>query len=125
MTGFIRGLFRGKPNPQVEAPVQNGTLSAQQGAYYLPPDDAMTMGDIEYMRSAKSIRRSFPKGKLGVDNEYVQSVSALAKSNGSAVTLAQIAAASNAVPDVEVAKRRQADTSMDLFRNMAREMKKR
>ena len=29
--------------------------------YFLSPDDAMTMGDIDYMRTSKRTRRTFPK----------------------------------------------------------------
>lgn len=29
--------------------------------FFLSPDDAMTMGDIEYMRKPKRVRRTFPK----------------------------------------------------------------
>ena len=29
--------------------------------FFLSPDDAMTMGDIDYMRTSKRTRRTFPK----------------------------------------------------------------
>ncbi|VEP15767.1 conserved hypothetical protein [Hyella patelloides LEGE 07179] len=29
--------------------------------FFLEPDDAQTMGDIDYMRMAKKVRRTFPK----------------------------------------------------------------
>jgi hypothetical protein len=29
--------------------------------FFLDPDDAMTMGDINYMRTSKRTRRTFPK----------------------------------------------------------------
>ena len=42
--------------------------------FFLDPDDAMTMGDINYMRKAKRTRRTFPKtiankGGFAVENE--------------------------------------------------------
>jgi hypothetical protein len=72
MTGFIRGLFSRKDSDQPEEP---------QGAFFLDDDSAKSMGDVEYMRSVKATRRTFP---ISVDTpdhiEIIQSVSAMDKS---------------------------------------------
>lgn len=129
MIGLIKGLFRSKPKAEVVDIEQVEATAPMQkpGAFYLSPDDAKTFGDIEYMRTAKTVRRSFPREKFGEDNEFVQAVSAMGKmaeelSLGSAAAN-DIKAISQA--DAEIAQRRQSDSSMDMFRNMARDMRKR
>jgi hypothetical protein len=38
-------------------------LGSGEGSVFLDPDDAKTMGDIDYMRSPKKIKRTFAKSK--------------------------------------------------------------
>jgi hypothetical protein len=72
MTGFIRGLFGGNKSDQPEQP---------KGAFFLDDDSAKSMGDVEYMRSIKATRRTFPVTVDQPDHiEIVQSVSAVDKS---------------------------------------------
>jgi hypothetical protein len=72
MTGFIRGLFGGNKSGQPEQP---------KGAYFLDDDSAKSMGDVEYMRSIKATRRTFPVTVDQPDHiEIIQSVSAVDKS---------------------------------------------
>lgn len=148
MTGFIRGLFRSKPKAEPAEPAADASQPqnpAKPGAYYLPPDEAKTYGNLDYMRSAKSIRRSFSKKKVGEDNESIRVVSAMEmqqlrengavpvqpqpqviaklkndSGNGSTNGSAPKQPESNASSD-----RRRGDDSMDVFRNMARDLKKR
>jgi hypothetical protein len=162
MTGFIRGLFSRKDSDQPEEP---------QGAFFLDDDSAKSMGDVEYMRSVKATRRTFP---VSVDQpehiEIIQSVSAMGKSvsdnrkgyvapqgaaqstanfsSGSATSFSSPAssgfgnssfgsssfASSSAPapaaeptvePRVESAPRRKtADGGMDMFRSMAKDIRK-
>lgn len=172
MTGFIRGLFRSKPKAEAPEPAETEAPQpqAKPGAYYLPPDEAKTFGNLEYMRSSKSIRRTFPKQKIGEDNEMIRSISAMemqkAGRNGSAAPMppkanpttngstngsmtngsttngsmtgstngatpraaepqANSTSADSANANSTNTARRQADSSMDMFRNMARDLKKR
>lgn len=125
MIGLIKGLFGSKPTASVEETSQNSVVSQKPGAFYLNPDDAKTLGDIEYMRSSKVVRRSFPKEALGEDNEFVQAVSALDRRVGeenSATADATPAFSAQSAP--ETLERRQSDSSMDMFRNMARNIRK-
>lgn len=126
MIGLIKGLFGSKPAVEVEDGSQNGAVAQKAGAFYLNPDDAKTLGDIEYMRSSKVVRRSFPKEALGEDNEFVQAVSALGRQVGEKENSANADATSafSAQSAPEVIERRQSDSSMDMFRNMARNMRK-
>ncbi|HEY9664268.1 MAG TPA: hypothetical protein V6C65_37975, partial [Allocoleopsis sp.] len=77
-------------------------------------------------RSSKVVRRSFPKEALGEDNEFVQAVSALDRQVGENENGANADAtpAFSAQSAPEVVERRQSDSSMDMFRNMARNMRK-
>ncbi|HEY9627717.1 MAG TPA: hypothetical protein V6C84_10480 [Coleofasciculaceae cyanobacterium] len=114
----IGGLFRSKSQSQEvqsESPQQNG-------AYFLTADDAITLGNVEYMRSSTSTRRTFPKAKLGKDNAYVQSVSSLKKADLKAQAIAEEKLPT--LSEQPKTERRRADSSLDMFRNMARDMKK-
>ncbi|WP_088892748.1 hypothetical protein [Leptolyngbya ohadii] len=150
MTGFIKGLFRSKPKAEpVEPEVDVAQPQQKPGAYYLPPDDARTLGNVEYMRSAKSVRRTFSKKKVGEDNESIRVISAMemqkmvengkvapmssnttsstpmnGATNGS-VNGSTNGTAPKAAESPEVVERRRSDESMDMFRNMARDLKKR
>lgn len=144
MTGFIKGLFRSKPKaePVEPTPTDAPQPQAKPGAYYLSPDDARTYGNVEYMRSVKSIRRTFSKKKVGEDNEMIRTVSAMemqkAIQNGQAVPMQSVpkptvngatngasAPAPKAAEPAPNSERRRADDSMEMFRNMARDLKKR
>jgi hypothetical protein len=134
VTGFIRGLFGSKPKKDIEEVVQ------PKDAFYLPTDDAKTFGNIDYMRSSKKTRRTFPKQIVGEDNEYFNEVSSTKKIdakdkppvdnspfNGYSaqpVKPAESASSSFQPPAKSEKERRQPDNSMDMFRNMARDLKK-
>jgi hypothetical protein len=114
--GAIGGLFRSKSQEaQPEAPQQTG-------AYFLNADDAVSFGNIEYMRSSTSTRRTFPKAKLGEDNAFVQSVSSMKKADMKAQAIAEAKLPS--LSEQPKTERRRADSNLDMFRNMARELKK-
>jgi hypothetical protein len=135
MTGFIRGLLGGKKskNPgEADRPVgQQPTIERAGGAFYLDPDDAKSYGDIDYMRSSKTVRRTYAKkaGESG-EKESIRQVSALEakrlQENGlpqqkitQSETFSQPAAKSE--PRFE---RRKVDTNLDMFRQMAKDIKK-
>ncbi|HIK44072.1 MAG TPA: hypothetical protein IGR64_04200 [Leptolyngbyaceae cyanobacterium M65_K2018_010] len=133
MTGFIRSLFGGKAkNPgESDRPVkvqQPPTIERAGGSFYLDPDDAKTYGNIDYMRSAKTVRRTFAKkrGETG-EKESIKKVSAT-----EAVKLQESGLPeqpqSKVQPTVqrETPKfdRRRTDTNLDMFRQMAKDMKK-
>lgn len=146
MIGFIKGLFRSKSETEVEDNASNGKAAPAPTAsnyYFLDADDAKTFGDIEYMRSVKSTRRTFPKVKVGEDNELIQNVSALSAEqikNGKPATASSISIASASTASINGAAngaqpadpagvdngdRRRTDTSLDAFRSMARDLRKR
>ena len=122
--------------------------------FFLSPDDAMTMGDIDYMRTSRRTRRTFPKTLKNKDgsafeNEVssIDSRSNFSQSNNTnqdtsantafnptpssqsqaGVTGGSAVPQSNQAqqPAVSPEKRRPADNSMDMFRNMAKNIGKR
>ena len=126
--------------------------------FFLSPDDAMTMGDIDYMRTSKRTRRTFPKTLKNKDGFALENeVSSVENRNnsfqasntnqntavntafnptpstqaqagitgGSAVNQNEsLNAAAAPAPAPAPAKRRPADNSMDMFRNMAKNIRK-
>jgi len=127
MAGLF-GLFGGKKK---QDPSQSS--EPQQGAYFLDPDSAKTFGDIDYMRTVKTVRRTFPKTVANKGEfEQIDSVSALDKmsgsnSNGSGAMNGQKSTpeAPKPTPENSSSQRRTTDTNMDMFRNMAKDIRKR
>lgn len=132
MVGFIKKLFGSKSNNNEEKP-------KRQKAFYLDPDDAKTYGDIDYMRESRKTRKTFPKT---LDNpegsELVEEVSAMnkkslsksnsnqqnGKTNNQPSQEAQEGKMYSAKDDPSLQQRRKSDSSLDTFRNMARDIKK-
>lgn len=143
MTGFIGKLFNRKPKAATVEEPQKPQKKAEsvrspkpqkpqkpEVYYFLDADEAKTFGNLEYMRSSKSIRRTFPKTKLGKDNESIRQVSAMemqqrSNTNGTAASSAN-GAMTQLTSDsaAKINERRRADTSLDQFRSMAREIRK-
>ena len=138
MNGFIRGLFGGKAqNPgESDRPVRvkreaQKPAANSGGAFFLDPDDAKSYGDIDYMRTVKTVRRTFAKkrGETG-EKESVRQISALdstrIQENGMPE---QKPAATESTFQPTVKKdtasfdRRKTDTNLDMFRQMAKDMK--
>lgn len=154
MIGLVKGLFQSKSqrretadstqpaSPQTSRPVaqpkpaqpEPKPVAAQPvasrtgGAFYLDSDEAKTFGNLEYMRSSRSVRRTFPKEKLGKDNALMRTISATEAARLNTAmpeTTPAIEAGSNgAQSGAQLSKRRSGDSSLDMFRNMAREIKK-
>ena len=145
MTGFIKGLFKGNKDsgaaPQAPAPKSGD-------AFFLEPDDAKTFGDIDYMRQAKTVERTFPKGKRkaqvrqissdtyrNLDNQTFSSGPSFtttppkqtfgASKPSFSSTTNSTSTSSTSAPKQETEKRRPApDSGMDMFRNMAKSIRK-
>jgi hypothetical protein len=113
-------------------------LGSGQGSFFLDPDDSKSFGDIEYMRSSKRVKRSFPSTKWGKGFEKEEQISATEKSvsangfvgNGAASnnyasngSSANGASPSGTEGDADARKLRNTDTSMDMFRSMAKKMR--
>jgi hypothetical protein len=147
MVGFIKGFFGSKDKKQREMEVDStpSEKAAKAQAYFLDADSAKTLGDLDYMRTAKSVRRTFPKTLANPQGfEKISQISSIAQLEAmkeAAVTpeaIAKIDAQIEAVKQDNAAQngqapssqtgsgdRRSTDTSLDMFRNMARDIKKR
>jgi hypothetical protein len=138
MTGFIRGLFGSEKSQPVEAPaptkkVERQPKEKESKAFFLEMNEARTYGDLEYMQASKKVKRTFPKTlDQPEEQEFVQEVSAMDR-----VVEGKAATASSAMPMAEpqqqtstasssdeAVERRKTDTSMDMFRNMAKQIRK-
>ncbi|NEO99873.1 MAG: hypothetical protein F6K58_14570 [Symploca sp. SIO2E9] len=131
--GFLSNLFGLQTKYVDEVPEDTKQPEAEQNqkAFFLEPDQAKTLGDIEYMRTPTTVKKSFPKTKSNPKGtEVIGKASATEKvifSNNQ-----QVAPSSNpeTKPVVEAnqqePKRPSAsnDSSMDMFRKMARDIKK-
>jgi hypothetical protein len=131
MTGFIRGLFsRNNKQPRAPKPPK------QTGAFFLSEDDAKTFGDIDYMRSSKVVKRTFARKKGQTEElESVRQISAMdkrevderrrASQNSAAATTSSFTPTPKQEDSSFQRRTAKTDTSMDMFRDMAKDIKKR
>jgi hypothetical protein len=125
MAGFF-GLF-GNKTKYVDEPIDMGQPE-NTAAYYLEPDDAKTLGNIEFMRKPNTIRRTFPKtagSQKGAESlRQVSSMEASkVKDNGIVAKSASAESTSNGASE-NGNSRRGKDDSMNPFLKMAREIRK-
>jgi hypothetical protein len=118
--------------------MSDGTENGQSnGAFFLSADDAKSLGNIDYMRTAKTVKKTFPgmAGREGFETveivsnqekrsegepvkpKFTSSTTATNNGNGNSAN-----AAANGT--TETNGRRSADSSMDMFRNMAKDIRK-
>jgi hypothetical protein len=116
MAGFF-GLFGGRtkyvgePDPATET----------KEAFFLEPDAAKSLGDVEFMRKPITIKRSFPKTLKGKGTEVVQQVSALEKIEVKGQG-APVPPQSTKPPEPQEPQRRTAANDLDPFRQMAKDI---
>ncbi|MEA5535117.1 hypothetical protein [Crocosphaera sp. XPORK-15E] len=126
MAGFF-GLFSGRKAKYVDEPDTNNAQAENKEAFFLSDDDAKTLGNVEFMRKPNTIKRTFPKRPGGKGGEIIQEVSSMDKktSGDDGVVMNSNDATSSTQPtEAAKAERRQGDDSMDMFRKMARDVKK-
>jgi hypothetical protein len=125
MTGFIRGLF-GKKKEEGEEQ-ENIIKKDNPREFFLDPDNAKTYGNIDYMRTAKSVRKTYPKGDL----EVVESISAMEKrditdSVAEPKKTIKSEPTSTSKMGVPIPERKSSEGGgMDMFRKMAKDINKR
>ncbi|MEB3340192.1 hypothetical protein [Okeania sp.] len=122
MTGFIRGLFGKKDDNQPKE------------AFFLDSDSASSMGNVDFMRKSKTVKRSYPKaaGKLNViEGETEKSVSSTQKRESGAETQTSSSSSTSSFTQSSTfqptkIKPRTVSNSNDGidFKNMARDIKK-
>ncbi len=163
MAGFF-GLF-GSKTKYVDEEGTTQEVQESSESFFLSPDDAKSFGNIDYMRTPKKIRRTFPKTKSNQNTEYINEVASI-KIDGTSAPQATTqpvapqpqATAQPVAPQPQATtqpvapqpqattqpvapqpqatfeapktdtrtteERRRDDSSMDMFRNMARQINK-
>jgi hypothetical protein len=127
-----------QPKVQPAAPARP---AGSPEAFFLGMDEARTYGNVDYMRAKKTVRRTFPKTVNNPELEFEQEVSAMeaqklglngaakpsgfqaastAESNGSGSSTS----VNNGTAASVNGDRRRADSRMDAFRAMAKEIRK-
>lgn len=133
MVGIFRRLFgwRGQaaatPSPETFAK-PTPTKERKDNTFFLDPDEAKTLGNIEYMRTPRIVKHTFQDFGSKEKVEVVEQVSSLSKvklSTEQAKTPETAAEqGSSASSSSGVSPRRQGGSDMDTFRNMARSLRR-
>lgn len=113
------GLFGGKKD------------DSQKGDFFLDFEEAQTLGDTEYMKQVKTIKRTFPKvrGEGGATSVVQVSADSMRKvdPNQAASRSSESSSSSGsfAAPQPTMSSsnpKLKVDSSMDMFRNMAKKI---
>ncbi len=124
MAGFWQGLFGKKEDS-----------NQPKDAFFLESDTAKSMGNLDYMRTPNRVRRTFPKTAANPEHrELVREVTATKKVTVVAIgdlpketvgKTAPVASFNTPAGAAEVSARRsQTGSGMDMFRNMAKDLKR-
>ncbi|MCY7322809.1 MAG: hypothetical protein LH660_13655 [Phormidesmis sp. CAN_BIN36] len=144
MTGFIGRFFgskdkadRDETKAEAPAPAKKERPAAAptaNGAFFLDRDSAISMGDVEYMRTVKKVKRTYAKTVESPEHkEQVKEVSAMngkvsgvsKESPTASTSSSETQPTQQPAPQVnEAQQRRRTDTSMDMFRNKAKDIRK-
>jgi hypothetical protein len=129
--GVLGGLFSSKkstPEPESEAePRWTYQPTEDANSYFLDADSSKSFGNIDYMRTAKTVKKTFPKmGGSAEGAEVVEVTSSLSKTEGisGSFTPGPKEAAPEIKPSKDSSDRNRRDTGMDMFRKMAKDIKK-
>ncbi|MGF1575791.1 MAG: hypothetical protein ACFCU9_07590 [Cyanophyceae cyanobacterium] len=127
MSGFLqRFLRRGQANPNPTKPdPKPAKPKKESSAFFLDPDDAQTFGDIDYMRTPKSVRKTFLGGKMEVIEEISAKEKRIRAENGFVAPSPTVSPSPESpAPSTPSAPtpRRRSGSEMDQFRNMARDI---
>ena len=126
MAGLF-GLF-GNKTKFVYEPDPVTPKAEKKEAFFLEPDQAQSLGDAEFMRTPITTRRTFPKTLSGKGAAIVQEVSSMSKKQTKEGEVPSISLNTSSLPEspTEPVKneRRTGDDSLDMFRKMAKDLKK-
>ncbi len=114
MAGFFGRLFN------------RNNDNKKEDSYFLDPDSAKTVGDINYMRKSATVRRTFPKTKDGGGAEITIEVSAMEKREIAEGMAKETPQTPTPTFEPKAPERRSAkdSSSMDMFRKMAKDIRK-
>lgn len=116
------GLFDGLRGKKAKQPQE----TKSDDAFFLDADEAKTFGNIDYMRTAKAVRKTFPAtGGSKEGAEVIEAVSSLEKIDGMAQKRATAEPSLDEVSKIDGTKetRRRSDANLDMFRSMAKDIR--
>ncbi len=128
MTGWIRRFF-GSKKAESQPEETSSSRPKKVRSFYLDPDEAKSLGNVEYMRTARTVEKTFMGGKY----RTVESISALEVVDITEKTettpspedvIPKTSTPQQSQSPASPAPRRQAGSDMDTFRNMARDIKR-
>jgi hypothetical protein len=96
-------------------------------SFFLDSDEAKSMGDIDYMRAARKVRKTFPGTKAwgsAFEQEVEVSATKMVNGNGQKAVPSELFQASSEELKDTGAARRTAAADLDMFRNMAKDIRK-
>jgi hypothetical protein len=137
MTGFLRGLFGGNRNTEKNSqqPIDSSRQPPNNSkSFYLGADDAKTLGNVDFMRTAKSVRRTYARTVGSPEaKEVIKQISSLVgktfseqKGGQSSSSVTPPSSSSSAPPPQNngAERRQSSDSGLDKFRAMARDIRK-
>ena len=94
-------------------------------SYFLDEDSAKTFGNIDYMRTPKAVKKTFPTVNGVKGAEITEIISATEKTEGNEINVSS-SKVSEPTPQstFEPKINTRVDSSMDMFLNMAKDIKK-
>ncbi len=132
MVGIFRRFFgsRSKADSTPAPETVSKAAKSKDNSFFLDPDEAKTFGNIDYMRTPKTVKHTFLDFGATEKVEVVEQVSSLGKvklvteeakiPEAPSEQGSSISSSSNSGAN----PRRQAGSDMDTFRNMARNLKR-
>ena len=127
MVGIFRRFFgsRGQADSKPSSGTAAQPAKKKDNTFFLNPDEAKTLGNIEYMRTPRIVKHTFQDFGSTEKVEVVEQVSSLSKVK-LAVEQAKAPEQSSSTSNSSsgAGSRRQGGSDMDMFRNMARSLKR-
>jgi len=121
MAGFF-GLFGNKTRYIDEPDEDNNQSEEKNEPFFLTPDEAKSFGNIQFMRTPINIKKTFPKTKSSQSTNVLgQNTSTEKPKLPQGDNYEALAREIKKEPN---SSRRTNDPNLDMFRNMAKQIKK-
>lgn len=132
MVGIFRRFFgsRGKADSTPAPEPVSKAAKSRDSSFFLDPDEAKTFGNIDYMRTPKTVKHTFLDFGATEKVEVVEQISSLGKvkliteETKTSEATSEQGSSSSSSSSSGASPRRQAGSDMDTFRNMARNLKR-
>lgn len=121
MAGFF-GLFGNKTRYIDEPDQGDNQPEAKKEPFYLSSDESKSFGDIDYMRKSFNIKKTFPKTKSSQSTNVASQSTYTQKPKPPQEN--EYESLGKEIKKEPNSSRRTSDPNLDMFRNMAKQMKK-